>query len=156
MKRLFVIAGVLLVVASGVYSQDCTGSQTIMKRIYHPERLIPTDKGCVKVSGIVIAKLPQDDGDIHYRLKLDTGQGSGLINKKNNAKRQHNFLIFEPICVGKIKDTPAAAKACRNFRQKFSLPNKGDRVEVTGIHMLDNQHKWLEIHPVTMIKILPR
>lgn len=49
----------------------------------------------------------------------------------------------------------SAKKACKNFKQKINLPNVGDHVEVTGIHMLDNDHGWLEIHPGIKIKKLP-
>jgi len=42
-----------------------------------------------------------------------------------------------------------AKPSCKKYHQKITLPNKGDKVSVTGIHMLDKQHGWLEIHPVT-------
>jgi hypothetical protein len=61
--------------------------------------------------------------------------------------------VFEPICVNKVTQA-SAKKACKNFHQKINLPNVGDHVEVTGIHMLDTEHGWLEIHPVTKIKLL--
>ena len=38
-----------------------------------------------------------------------------------------------------------------------NLPNVGDHVEVTGIHVLDAEnatHGWLEIQPVTKIRVL--
>jgi hypothetical protein len=74
-----------------------------------------------------------------------------------NLKRA---LIFEPICVAPIKkksngkpNLPVLA-ACKNFHQKITIPNKGDHVSVTGIHRLDTEHGWLEIHPVTKITVL--
>jgi hypothetical protein len=124
-----------------------------MKHIYNPDRLVPTGKGCITVTGTVIAKLPEADGDFHYRFKLDRGQGSGLVNAKNKTKKQHGFLVFEPICIGKVTQKDAKP-ACRQFHQKITIPNKGDRVSVTGIHMLDKKHGWLEIHPVTSIVVL--
>jgi hypothetical protein len=32
--------------------------------------------------------VPDADGDFHYRMKLDRGQGRRLINSKNNTKKQ--------------------------------------------------------------------
>jgi hypothetical protein len=154
MKKLLLLVVFLLLGSIAAYGQDCTGAEALKRHIYHPDRLVPTDKGCITVTGTIIAKMPQDDGDIHYRLKLNRGQGTGLINSKNDAKKQHRFLIFEPICVNKIKDNPAARRACRNFRQDVILPNKGDKISVTGIHMLDKEHGWLELHPVTKITVL--
>jgi hypothetical protein len=56
--------------------------------------------------------------------------------------------------VNRIKDNPAAKRACRNFRQNVVLPNKEDKVSITGILMLDTEHGWLELHPVTKITVL--
>lgn len=153
MKKLLLIALLLPLVSIAAYGQDCSGSDALMKHIYNSDRLVPTDKGCITVIGRIIAKVPEGDGDFHYRLKLSPGQGSGLINKKNNTKKQKRFFIFEPICIGKVKQNSAKA-ACRKFHQKITLPNKGDRVSVTGIHVLDKEHGWLEIHPVTAITLL--
>ncbi len=66
-----------------------------------------------------------------------------------NFKR---FLVFEPICIGKVTQQNAK-RPCRRFHQQIVLPNKGDRVSVTGIHVLDNEHGWLELHPVVKITI---
>ena len=129
------------------------GSGALKAHIYNPERLVPTEKGCITVTGKILAKVQEDDGDVHYRLRLDRGQGAGLINSKNNTKNFKRFLVFEPICIGKVTQQDAKA-ACRRFHQRITLPNKGDRVSVTGLHMLDKQHGWLEIHPVVKITIL--
>ncbi len=131
MKRLLLLTFLLPLVSIAAYGQTCSGSDQLMTHLYNPTRL-EVAKGCITVRGKVIAKMSQDDGDIHYRLKLDPGQGSGLINKGNDAKNQKRFLIFEPVCVSKIKangkpNRPALA-ACRNFRQQVLLPNKGDHI----------------------------
>jgi hypothetical protein len=153
MKKLLLFALILPLSVVAARGQTCTGSESLTKHIYNSDRLVPTDKGCITVTGTIIFKKPEKDGDIHYRLKLDPGQGSGLVNAKNRTSTQAGFLIFEPICIGSI--TQADAKSpCRKFHQKITIPNKGDRVEVTGIHVLDKQHGWLEIHPVTSIKVL--
>jgi hypothetical protein len=120
-----------------------------MKHVYHPDRMVE-QKGCITATGIIVKKLKEKDGDFHVRLKLDPGQDADLINDKNVSVQGGN-LVFEPICVNKVTQE-SAMKACKNFHQKISLPNKGDHVEVTGIHMLDTEHGWLEIHPVTKIR----
>jgi hypothetical protein len=153
MKKLLLLALFLSLTSIAAYGQTCSGSESLMTHIYKPDRLVPTNKGCITVTGTVIAKLPEDDGDFHYRLKLDRGQGSGLVNAKNKTKTQRGFLVFEPICIGKVNQKDAKA-ACRKFHQKITIPNKGDRVSVTGIHVLDKKHGWLEIHPVTSIVVL--
>jgi hypothetical protein len=122
-----------------------------MKHVYHPDRLVE-QKGCITVTGVIAKKLKEKDGDWHVRLTLDAGQGADLINEANDEK-QGGDLVFEPICLNKITQKNAKA-ACKKFHQKINLPNKGDHVTVTGIHMLDNEHGWLEIHPVTKIKLL--
>ena len=151
MKRLSVLL-VLPLLSIAAYGQTCTGSQALMKHVYNPDRLVEK-KGCVTVTGVIKKKLKEKDGDFHVRLKLDPGQDADLINDKNQSA-QGGFLVFEPICVNSVTQQDAK-KACKNWKQKISLPNVGDHVEVTGIHMLDTQHGWLEIHPVTKIKIVP-
>jgi hypothetical protein len=152
MKRLLLLALLISLASIAAYGQDCSGSETLMKHVYHPARLIP-QKGCVTVRGIIKKKIKEGDGDFHVRLLLDSDQPSDLINDKNKSG-QGGFLVFEPICVNPVTQA-SAKKACKNFKQKINLPNVGDHVEVTGIHMLDNDHGWLEIHPVIKIKRLP-
>jgi hypothetical protein len=147
MKKLL-FALLIPLVSITAYSQTCTGSQALMKHVYHPDRLVP-QKGCVTVKGVIKRKLTEKDGDFHVRLLLDSDQPSDLINDVNKSQ-QGGFLVFEPICVNPVTQA-SAKKACKNWKQKISLPNVGDHVEVTGIHMLDNEHGWLEIHPVTKI-----
>ena len=153
MQRLFLFAVFVLVCGGVAYGQDCEGAEALKAHIYNPARLVPTEKGCITVTGKIIAKVPEGDGDFHYRMKLDPGQGRGLINSKNNTTKQKRFLVFEPICIGKVTQK-SAKRACRKFHQQITLPNKGDRVSVTGLHMLDKQHGWLEIHPVVKISVL--
>jgi len=149
MKRLALLVSLLCVTTISAYGQSCIGSKALMKHVYHPDRLVE-QKGCVTVTGVIVKKLKEKDGDFHVRLKLDPGQDGDLINDKN-VEIQGGNLVFEPICVNKVTQKTAMA-ACKKFHQKISLPNKGDHVEVTGIHMLDTEHGWLEIHPVTKIR----
>lgn len=151
MKRFVLLTILLPLLSVAAYGQDCTGSKALMKHVYHPARLVE-QKGCVTVKGIIMKKVKEKDGDFHVRLKLDSGQDADLINDKNKSI-QGGFLVFEPICVLPVTQA-SAKKACKGFKQKISLPNVGDHVSVTGIHMLDSEHGWLEIHPVTSIKVI--
>jgi hypothetical protein len=152
--KLVVLIGLSLSTFSvAVHAQDCSAADSLQPHIYRPERLEPTGKGCITVTGKILAKVPEKDGDLHYRMRLDPGQGTGLINSKNNTKNFKRFLVLEPLCIGRVTQKNAKA-ACRRFHQRITLPNKGDRVSVTGIHIRDAEHGWLELHPVTEITIL--
>ena len=88
-------------------------------------------------------------------MQLDPGQGSGLLNQRNNTA-QHGFLVFEPMCQ-KPPTQQSAKAACKNYKQSITIPNVGDRIRITGMHMLDQEggHGWMEIHPVTSITVIP-
>ena len=152
MKRILLLSLLMSLASISAYGQDCSASVKLMKHVYHPTRLVEK-KGCISVTGVIVKKLKEGDGDFHVRLRLDPGQDADLINDKN-VSGQGGFLVFEPICVNPVTQA-SAKKACKNFHQGISLPNVGDHVRVTGIHMLDNDHGWLEIHPVTKIEALP-
>ena len=145
MKKLFLLALFISLACVTAYGQDCTGSDAIQKHIYHPNRLEPTGKGCITITGKVMFRKFEPDGDVHYRIKVTD---KSLVNAKNIG----GFLVVEPICMGKV--TQADAKpACKKYHQTINLPNKGDTITATGIHVLDKQHGWLELHPVTKIEI---
>jgi hypothetical protein len=152
MKRILLVLCLVPLAPIAIHAQDCDAATALMKHVYHPDRLVPA-KGCVTVTGVIVKKLKEKDGDFHVRLKLDPGQDADLVNDKNNEIQGGN-LVFEPICVNPVTQNSAKA-ACKHFHQKIMLPNKGDRVSVTGMHMLDSEHGWLEIHPVTSITVLP-
>lgn len=124
-----------------------------MKHVYKPERLL-VRKGCVSVTGIVVGRKAEDDGDLHMRLRIDPGQGRGWLNKKN-ATIQKGALVFEPLCIRTVKQK-SAKKACKGFKQDLDIPANGTHVRTTGIHVLDNEpgYGWREIHPVTKTEVL--
>src|SRR6266851_5510540 len=76
MKRVLLLAFLMPLVPVLSYGQSCSGSDALQKHIYHPDRLVD-DKGCITVTGKIMFKKFEDDGDVHYRLKLDAGQGLG-------------------------------------------------------------------------------
>src|SRR5882762_466316 len=147
MKKLLLFALLIPLACVSAYGQTCDTSG-LDAHVYRPSRLVPV-KGCITVTGTVRSQTPENDGDIHIRIQLDPGQGSGLLNQRNNSA-QHGFLVFEPLCQ-KPPTQQSAKAACRHFKQSITIPNDGDRVRITGIHVLDKEaaHGWLEIHPVT-------
>jgi hypothetical protein len=40
MKRLLLLTLVLPLISVAAYGQTCTGSKTLMKHVYHPDRLV--------------------------------------------------------------------------------------------------------------------
>src|SRR5262245_28118541 len=97
MKRILPLLLLTLGVFALANGQPCRGAKTLMKHVYNPDRLVE-QKGCVTVTGVIVKKLREKDGDWHVRLKLDPGQDTDLINSVNR-KRQGGNLVFEPICV---------------------------------------------------------
>jgi hypothetical protein len=160
MKRLLLLSLLVSLVSITAYGQDYSGAAALQKHIYKPDRLVE-QKPCITVRGIIRKKLKEGDGDFHVHLELDPDQPSSLLNARNKSG-QHGFFVFEPICVNDVTQA-SAKKACaaksptKHWRQKIGLPNVGDHVEVTGVFVLDQEagHGWLEIHPVTAIKVLP-
>ena len=151
----------VLVIAIGLLSllpieqsdaqNSCDGS--LWKYVYHPQRFTVLDQ-CKTVTGVIMKKVKEADGDYHIELKLDQGQ-SNLLNQKN-INRQNGCLVLEIICKGKI--TQADAKQpCKNCPKNVGVPKVGVHVKVTGTYLTDNEsnHGWNEIHPVYDIQVLP-
>jgi hypothetical protein len=122
--------------------------QSLWDHIYHPSRLQVNDP-CMTVTGTIQSIRTEKDGDLHIRLKLDP-EFTNLLNDGNVA-RQFGNLVVEPVCQGTVTQ-PDAVAACQNFHQDISVPSVGTHVTVTGSYVLDSQHGWMEIHPVTSIE----
>ena len=127
-------------------SANC--DQSLWDHIYHPSRLQVNDP-CITVTGTIQSIRTERDGDLHIRLKLDP-EFTNLLNDANVAGQFGN-LVVEPICQGPVTQ-PDAVAACENFHQDISVPHVGTHVTVTGSYVLDSQHGWMEIHPVTSIE----
>jgi hypothetical protein len=91
------------------------------------------------------------DGDWHIQLDLDS-EFRSLLNQENLDKQQ-GYLVLEPMCSNYVsqKDTIEEG-VCDGLNQNIFATNFiGHRVTATGAYVLDKQHGWAELHPVTSI-----
>jgi hypothetical protein len=106
---------------------------------------------CREVTGVIVERNADPDGDEHMLLKLDAGQ-ENLLKKKNYSKKDGN-LVIEAICINHI--TRKAAKGiCKGYVNQVQLPKVGDHVKVTGSYVIDTHNGWTEIHPITKVEKL--
>ncbi len=132
----------------------------LMRHIYHPARL-KVLAPCKKATGVVdIIRIPEPDGDTHINIKLDSGQESlvhrpgvtpGSSQDYNNTRFQLGDLVTEAICQHQVIQ-PDAKAACAGFHDPIQIPPVGSHVQVTGVYVLDTDHGWTELHPVSAIK----
>jgi hypothetical protein len=106
---------------------------------------------CKTVTGTVEEVRQEADGDLHILLKLDSAY-AGLVNSVNVSDQQGD-LVLEPVCVGPVSQADAVA-ACQGFTSTVRIPATGSRVRVTGSYVLDADHGWMEIHPVSRITVI--
>jgi hypothetical protein len=117
--------------------------------VYHRQRLEIIEP-CKTVEGVIDKVLREADGDLHIRLDVED---KSLLNEKNFSA-QHGMLVLEPICQ-KVPTQSDAIEPCRSFAGKIFDVRAGMRVRVTGPYVLDREHGWREIHPVTSLEPLP-
>jgi hypothetical protein len=122
------------------------GTAPLWRHIYHPDRLRLLAR-CMTVRGRVTELRWEPDGDLHILLATR----SGLVNAANNSY-EHGDLVLEEICQGTVTQADAVA-ACRGVPRNLTVPSVGDRVTVSGSYVLDADHGWMEIHPVTSLTI---
>jgi len=105
---------------------------------------------CVTVTGTIATVGSSDDGDIDMQLTLDSGFGN-LLNSGNTSKLNGN-LQTEAICQAPVHpDVPDAQRTCANFNGTVPIPAVGTHVRITGVHVLDSDHGWMEIHPISVL-----
>lgn len=120
----------------------------LWKHVYHRSRL-KVVKPCQTVTGTVVSIRPEKDGDLHVQLRLDS-QFAGLLNAINKSKQGGN-LVIEPVCSGVVTQADAV-QVCHGFRQSFPALKVGAHVKVTGTYVVDSEHGWREIHPVSSVE----
>jgi uncharacterized protein YraI len=134
---------------------------SLWTHVYHPARLIVKQQ-CIAVTGIMVdatnGKEPdgvrhEADGDTHGWLKLDA-EFVNLLNAGNISDEGGN-LVFEVVCKFPVTQ-PDAKTSCQGFTNQVKLPAVGSRVRIVGTLVQDTFHaKWIEVHPVTNITVIP-
>jgi len=134
---------------------------SLWSHVYHPLRLIVKQQ-CISVTGTIVDATAgkksdgvrhEADGDTHGWLKVDP-EFENLLNAGNTSDEGGN-LVFEIVCRFPVTQQDAKA-ACANYTDQVSLPPVGSHVQMVGTLVQDTFHaKWMEIHPVTRITVLP-
>lgn len=154
-------------------SQPATGStsttegsaqcdDSLWDHVYNPQRLIVKQK-CIEVTGTIVDATNgkqsdgvrhEADGDTHGWLQVDP-QFSNLLNAGNKSSEGGN-LVFEIVCKFRVTQADAVASCPSSYQSLLQLPPVGSHVQIVGSYVQDTNHaKWMEIHPVTSITILP-
>jgi uncharacterized protein YraI len=141
-------------------SPQCDDS--LWDHVYNPQRLIVKQK-CIAVTGIIMDATKgqhsdgvrhEADGDTHGWLNLDS-QFKNLLNAGNLSDESGN-LVFEVVCMFKVTQADAIASCPPSFQNPVKIPPVGSHVRIVGTYVQDTNHsKWMEIHPVTSITVIP-
>jgi hypothetical protein len=118
--------------------------------VYDPERLQIVEP-CKVVTGVIVERNADPDGDEHMLLKLDKGQ-KDLLLKKNYSKKE-GCLVVEVVCVNHITRKRAKG-ACTGYVNNVHLPQVGEHVRVSGSYVIDLHNNWSEIHPASSIEAI--
>jgi hypothetical protein len=160
---LITTAAILTSALSALAQSPPSCDQSLWDDVYNPSRLVVQEK-CVTVTGTTVDATAnqrthrtdgvrhEPDGDTHGWLKLDPGQEK-FLNARNKSNEDGN-LVFEIICRFPVTQADAKA-ACKGLVDSVHLPPVGSHVAITGTWVLDKEedHGWLEIHPVTSIVV---
>ena len=131
MKRIIPVLCLVLTTSAIGYGQTC--KQSLLKHVYHPNRLI-VKKKCVSVTGTIVDATNgkrtdgvrhEPDGDTHGWLKPDD-QFTNLLNTGNKKKEGGN-LVFEIICRFPISQDDAVAPQ-RGLAASRDILARGRRV----------------------------
>ena len=152
MKKIVTPLILLFLTCNTIHAQTSYCDSTLWKYVYHPSRFTILDT-CATVTGTIMYKKKEADGDFHIQLKLDPGQ-ERLLNPRN-IHVQKGCLVLEIICYNNVTQADAI-QPCKYSAQNITVPKKGDHVKVTGTFVKDNEanHGWNEIHPVSAIELL--
>ena len=162
MKRLLLLSLLISLASIAAHGQTC--DQSLLQHVYNPQRLI-VKTPCIEVTGTIVdatanqSKHQPDgtrhekDGDTHGWLKPDP-QFQNLVNAGNVSDEGGN-LVFEIVCKFPVKQADAKA-SCVGFQNSVQIPPVGSHVRIVGQYVQEKNHKkWMEIHPVTSITVIP-
>jgi hypothetical protein len=141
----------------------CRGGDPLAN-VYHPDRL-QVRNPCLTITGTVAYVAHEPDGDIHMALTLPSSE-SNLLDQANYSD-QYGQLVTEivpadqPGCTpGQPPPLPSSAYTSSSYNYglctgaDLSAPVVGTNVSVTGPYVADNDHGWMEIHPVWAVTVL--
>jgi hypothetical protein len=126
-----------------------TCDPTLWNHVHDPTRLTISD-ACRTVTGTVVTHHSNDDGDIDMQVALDPQFESLLVT--GNRQSLNGRLQVEAVCQAPVIKYSEAA--CAGFAGTVPIPADGTRVQITGSYVLDTNHGWMEIHPVSVITVL--
>lgn len=141
-------------------SNECDAS--LWDHVYNPTRLIVKQQ-CVAVTGTIVDATNgahsdgvrhEADGDTHGWLKVDAGF-ENLLNSGNISNEGGN-LVFEIVCKFPVTQQDAIASCPATYKNQVQIPPIGSHVRVVGTYVQDTNHaRWMEVHPVTSITVIP-
>jgi hypothetical protein len=134
---------------SPVATPQCTAS--LWAHVYDPGRLQIRD-ACRTVTGVITDQHTNEDGDVDVRLAVDPPYVN-LLNA-NNISNLDGHLQTEAICQAPTH-TADAARACAGFTGSVRIPPDGTHVQITGTYTFDTFHGWMEIHPISVLTVIP-
>jgi hypothetical protein len=135
---------------------------TLWDHVYNPERLI-VKQTCVSVTGTIVDATngrrsdgvrKEPDGDTHGWLKVDP-QFKNLLNAGNMSNEGGN-LVYEIVCNFTVSQADAKVACPLTYHTPVQLAAVGSHVQIVGSYVQDTFHaKWMEIHPVSKITVIP-
>ena len=135
---------------------------SLWDHVYNPQRLVVKQK-CIAVTGTIVDATNgkrsdgvrhEADGDTHGWLKLDS-QFENLLNAGNLSAESGN-LVFEIVCKFPVTQADAVASCPSSYHSSVQIPPIGSHVRIVGSYIQETNHsKWMEIHPVTSITVIP-
>jgi hypothetical protein len=139
-----------------------TCDDTLWHHVYHSHRLI-VKHACLAVTGTIVdasggkqrdGVRHEADGDTHGWLRVDP-PFQDLLNQGNMTDEGGN-LVFEIVCKFTPPTQADAKPACASYKSAIKIPPIGSHVTIVGAYVRDTNHaKWMEIHPVTSITVIP-
>jgi len=143
-------------------STNAQCDDTLWDHVYNPQRLIVKQK-CIAVTGTTVDATNgknadgvrhEADGDTHGWLKLDA-DFTNLLNAGNSSAEGGN-MVFEIVCKYRVTQADAKAACPQTYHNQVQLPPVGSHIRIVGTYVQDTNHaKWMEIHPVTSITVIP-
>jgi hypothetical protein len=113
---------------------SCPPASTALDGVYHPDRL-QVLSSCRSAAGMVDVVRTEEDGDLHFDIRLDPAYRSMLA--PGNSEENGDLVVeYMPRDYGRL-----------------SAPHVGDRITLIGAWVDDTEHSWNELHPVWAARI---